>query len=193
VYLLDTAKGYVLERKGSNGFTCYVQRTDYTRQDFRDDLIVPECQDPEGSRTIAPVEFEIERLRIEGKLGPSELKQEIDRRFKTGTYRSPSRPGIAYMLSPIARLYGGPGSNQTVLMNMPHYMFFAPNLKDGDVGAGPPMGMFPYFINPGPMSYVILNVGETEKAQINRQSQDLLKEACAYRRDLCFTKPIANQ
>src|SRR5439155_1964776 len=47
VYVLDPAKGYALERKGKNGFTCYVERTDYTREDFRDDFIVPECQDPD--------------------------------------------------------------------------------------------------------------------------------------------------
>ena len=71
-------------------------------------------------------------------------------------------------------------------MNMPHYMFFTPNLSDKDLGAAPPMGPYPYFINPGPMAYLILNVGETEKAQINRDSQELLKEACVYRSDLCI-------
>ena len=39
VYVLDPARGYILERKGTNGFTCYVQRTDYRREDFRNDLI----------------------------------------------------------------------------------------------------------------------------------------------------------
>jgi hypothetical protein len=193
VYLLDPAKGYVLERKGTNGFTCYVERTDYTRESYRDDFIVPECQDPEGTRTIVPVEFEIERLRLEGRLNPSDLKQEIDRRFKSGTYHSPARPGVVYMLSPIARLYGGPASNETFLMNMPHYMFFAPNLKAEDVGAAPPMGPYPYFINPGPMAYIILNVGESEKAQINRESQDLFKEACSYRTNLCSTMATASR
>jgi hypothetical protein len=89
------------------------------------------------------------------------------------------------MLAPIARLYSGPGSKQTVLMSMPHYMFFAPNLKGEDIGAAPAMGPYPYFINPGPMAYIILNVGETEMAQINRESQNLLREACAARADLC--------
>ena len=189
MFVLDPARGYVIERQGKNGFTCYVQRTDYTREEFRNDLIVPECQDPEGSRTIRPVEFEIERLRIEGKLTPIELKREIDRRFKSGQFHSPSRPGIAYMLSPIARLYGGPGSKETVLMNMPHLMFFAPNLKGEDVGAGPAMGPYPYFLSPGPMGYIIVNVGETEKARINSEEQDLLKEACNSRPDLCLKSP----
>lgn len=35
VYVLDPSHGYTLERKGTNGFTCYVQRTDYLRQDFQ--------------------------------------------------------------------------------------------------------------------------------------------------------------
>lgn len=186
VFVLDPAKGYVLERQGTNGFTCYVQRTDYMREDYGDGYIAPECQDSEGTKSIVPVEFDIERLRAEGKLSPAELKQEIIRRFKDGVYHSPTRPGIAYMLCPVVRLYGGPGSRKTLAMNMPHYMFFVPNLTGKDLGAGPVMGPYPYFINPGPMAYLILNVGETEKAQINRDSEELLKEACAYRSDLCI-------
>src|SRR5713101_2942895 len=105
VYVLDPAKGYVLERKGTNGFTCYVERTDYVREDYSNGFAVPECHDPEGSRTIVPVEFDIERLRAEGKLNPVDLKKEIVRRFKAGIYHSPARTGIAYMLSPIQELY----------------------------------------------------------------------------------------
>ncbi len=186
VFVLDPAKGYVLERQGTNGFTCYVQRTDYVREVYGDDYFAPECQDAEGTKSIVPVEFDIERLRAEGKLNPSQLKQEIVRRFKVGIYHSPARPGIAYMLCPIFRLYKGPESRETAAMNMPHYMFFTPNLTAKDLGAAPPMGPYPYFINPGPMAYLILHVGETEKAQINRESQELLQEACAYRSDFCL-------
>jgi hypothetical protein len=128
VFVLDSAKGYVIERQGTNGFTCYVQRTDYMREDYNDGYIAPECQDTEGTKSIGPVEFDIERLRAEGKLSPTELKQEIVRRFQDGVYHSPARPGIAYMLCPVVRLYGGPGSKKTVAMNMPDYMFFVPTL-----------------------------------------------------------------
>jgi hypothetical protein len=186
VFVLDPAKGYVLERKGTNGFTCYVQRTDYVREDYSDGLVVPECQDPEGTRTIVPVEFDVERLRAEGKLNPAELKKEILRRFTAGVYHSPARTGIAYMLSPVARLYNGPQARATVAMNMPHYMFYAPNLTAKDFGGGPVMGPYPYLISPGPMACIILNVGETEKAKINGDSQDLLKEACTYRSSFCM-------
>ena len=119
VFVLDPAKGYVLERQGTNGFTCYVQRTDYTREDYGDSYFAPECQDTEGTKSIVPVEFDIEHIRAEGKLNPTELKQEIVQRFKDGVYHSPARPGIAYMLSPVARLCGGPGSRETAAMNMP--------------------------------------------------------------------------
>src|SRR6266478_1850402 len=54
VYLLDPAKGYVLSRKGTNGFNCIVVRTDWQFPDqaFRDDIFWPVCYDAEGSKTL---------------------------------------------------------------------------------------------------------------------------------------------
>jgi hypothetical protein len=31
------------------------------------------------------------------------------------------------------------------------------------------MGRYPYLVNPGPHAYMIVNVGETEKAQISKE------------------------
>lgn len=107
VYVLDPAKGYVLERRGSNDFTCFVERTDWVRADFRNDLFIPECFDAEGTKTIVPVSFDVAHLRVEEKLSPRQLKEEIARRFKEGIYRSPERPGISYMLSPIQAEFCG--------------------------------------------------------------------------------------
>ena len=90
------------------------------------------------------------------------------------------------MLSPATRLYGGPGSNETRLMNMPHYMFYGPNLTSKDFGGGPPLGPYPYLINSGPHAYMFLNMGEAEKTRINRESQDLIKDLCAYGSNLCI-------
>jgi hypothetical protein len=185
VYILDLAKGYILERKGGNDFTCFVERTDWVRADFRNDLFIPECFDEEGTKTIVPVSFDVARLRAEGKLSALQLKEEITRRFKEGIYRSPGRPGISYMLSPIQRLYGGPESRDTRTVNMPHYMFYAPNLTKNDVGGGPVMGQYPYLINPGPHAYVIVNVGETEKAQISQEEHEFLKDLCDFRSYFC--------
>ena len=186
VDILDPAKGYVPARQGGNGFNCFVERTDYVREDYRKDLIYPLCFDPEGSKTIMPVSFDVARIRSEGKVSPAALHQEIMRKLKDGIYHSPARPGISFMLSPVTRLYGGPGSNETRLMNMPHYMFYGPNLTSKDFGGGPPLGPYPYLINAGPHAYMILNVGEAEKTQINRESQDLIRDLCAYRSNLCI-------
>jgi uncharacterized protein YndB with AHSA1/START domain len=61
-----------------------------------------------------------------------------------------------------------------------------PNLTSKDFGGGPPLGPYPYLINAGPHAYMILNVGEAEKTRINRESQDLIKDLCAYRSNLCI-------
>ena len=72
VYVLDPAKGYTAEQRGTNDFTCFVERTDWVRADFRNDLFIPECFDAEGTRTIVPVSFDVARLRAEGKLTQSD-------------------------------------------------------------------------------------------------------------------------
>jgi hypothetical protein len=186
IFVLDPKKGYVLERSGGNGFTCFVERTDYVRAQYRDDLLVPICFDPEGTRTIEPVSFDVARIRAEGKLSAQDLKNEIVQRFKDGVYRSPARPGISYMIAPIMRLYMGPGSTDIATMNMPHYMFYAPNLSSVDFGGGKTFGPYPYLANPGPHAYMILHVGAAEKAEINREHQDLLREICNYRNYYCL-------
>ena len=65
VFVLDPAHGYVLERQGTNGFTCYVQRTDYTREDYGDSYFAAECQDAEGTK------FGTERTKK--NLAPAEI------------------------------------------------------------------------------------------------------------------------
>jgi len=185
VFVLDPAKGYIEDRHGSNNFTCFVERTDWVREDYRNDLFIPECFDAEGTKTIVPVSFDVAQLRAQGKLDPHQLKQEIAKRFKEGAYHSPARPGISYMLSPVQRLYGGSNSRTVHFVNMPHYMFYAPNLTSEDVGGGPIMGQYPYLVNPGPHAYVIVNAGETEKAQINHNEQALWQDLCKYRQYFC--------
>src|ERR1700760_1544224 len=51
VYLLDPAKGYYVGQKGSNGFVCFVARTNWEWVEFRKDLFAPIAFDAEGART----------------------------------------------------------------------------------------------------------------------------------------------
>jgi hypothetical protein len=193
IFVLDPRKGYVDDRHGSNGFTCFVERTDYVRAQYRDDLLVPICFDPEGTRTIEPVSFDVARIRAEGKLSAQELKNLIVKRFADGVYHSPARPGISYMIAPIMRLYMGPESKDIATMNMPHYMFYAPNLSSADFGGGKTFGSYPYLANPGPHAYMILHVGAAEKAEINHENQGLLMEICAYRAYYCLDEKASAQ
>jgi len=91
------------------------------------------------------------------------------------------------MIAPVMRGYThGP---IPATMNMPHYMFYAPNVKDKDIG-GNSFGQYPFVLSmsPGRDDYIIMLVGETEKAKILLESKDLLAELCSYREYLCTTE-----
>ena len=190
VYVLDLTKGYVVARKGTNGFSCIVARTEYSREDFGNGLFVPVGYDAEGAKSYLPVYFDVAQLRIEGKLSPADVKRLVEKRFTDGVYHSPGRPGIAYMVAPIITAYHSPGSKEVMTAVMPHLMFYAPNLTAADFGGGPLRGIYPYIFDQGPLGYMIVNLGETEKATILKESQDLLKDLCAFRKELCVTSAV---
>jgi hypothetical protein len=66
VYLLDPARGYMLDRKGTNGFSCFVERIEQERADFRNDVYAAVCFDAEGSEKIVPVWMDTAKMRAEG-------------------------------------------------------------------------------------------------------------------------------
>ena len=74
-------------------------------------------------------------------------------------------------------------------MNMPHYMFYAPGVKDADIGGHGFSKQYPFILDmsPGRDDYIILLVGEAEKAKILEEWKDLLNELCSYRNYLCTT------
>lgn len=187
-YVLDPDKGYVLERKGVNGFSCIVMRTEWSwpQLPFRDDIFVPICYDEEGSNKMLPVWMEAAQMRARG-LTPKQVYADIMKKFDDGTYQKPTRSGISYMVAPFMRTYPDPSATDVVTMTLPHYMFYAPNVKNTDIG-GEPGSQYPFVLpqGPGPHDVIILLVGETEKAKILAESRDLLKELCAYRKYLCL-------
>ncbi|HWA35815.1 MAG TPA: hypothetical protein VG737_16850, partial [Cyclobacteriaceae bacterium] len=67
VYLLDPDKGFYIARKGSNGFICFVLRTEWERGEYRDDLASPISLDAEGAHTIFPAYADAEAMRASGK------------------------------------------------------------------------------------------------------------------------------
>jgi hypothetical protein len=187
-YILDPQKGYVLNHMGSNGVSCIVVRTDwqFASQPFRNDIYWPVCYDSEGARTLLQDYLNAAQLRAEGR-NASEVFREVTKRFGKPDYPNPSRIGVSYMIAPVMRGFtAAPGP---VTMNMPHYMFYAPNVKDRDIGGNGFSQEYPFVLsmNLGRDDYIIMLVGESEKAKIIEESKDLLADLCSYRQFMCTT------
>lgn len=186
-YVVDPAKGYVLNHKGTNGVSCIVVRSDwqFADQPFRSDIAWPVCFDSEGSKTLLQDYLYAAELRAQGK-DAKQAHLEVTKRFGTADYPNPARAGIAYMIAPVMRGFvKGP---EPATMNMPHYMFYAPGVTDADIG-GKPFSHYPFMLrmSPGRDDVIILLVGETEKAAILSESKELLADLCTYRDYLCTT------
>lgn len=192
VYLLDPNKGYYIAHKGSNGFICFVSRTEWEWGEFRKDDAAAISYDAEGARTIFPVSMDVAAMRATGKFTPLQIKNIVIDRIKKGIYKAPAKAGVSYMLAPVMRTYPGkPDRHDVMTMKMPHYMFYAPFVTNTDIG-NIPNGEAdgPVVINPGamwlgerksPYGFIILPVGATERAKIINENKGLLKRLANYK------------
>ena len=171
VWVLDKS-GYAIARQGSNAFTCVVSR--------RAGDLFPVCWDAEGTRALLPLDVDDAQLRLSGKSG-AEIDAIVTERFKSGQYRAPSRPGIAYMLSPVRyRIDEQGGVTRTT--SQPHLMFYGPNLTDADIGGA--RGAFVVINRVGPDGMMIVPVGQKEREAIVSDAQSLIaqvEQAIGYR------------
>lgn len=84
-----------------------------------------------------------------------EVDQDTAERFLRGEYRAPSRPGIAYMLSPEAITSNG----KVLLSTPPHLMIYAPNIDAESLGAVARHPHSPLVLYPGdPHAYIVVFV-----------------------------------
>lgn len=191
VYLLDPAKGYYISRKGTNGFSAYVNRTEWERAEFVQDTYAALGFDAEGAKTLLPIFLDIGNMRATGKYSPAQIRDSVVKRVKDGRYHAPARSGICYMLSPVHR--GRLADVGIVNMVMPHYMFYAPYVDDNDIGGKWGVGGHQPFIGSvgavldkahSIFNYIILAAGEAEKSKIVENSQDLMQKLAAYKPSL---------
>ena len=190
VYVLDPATGYISERAGSNGQSCFVGRTEWKFADYRNDVYDPICYDAAGAKNQMRVWFGVAELRAKG-VKPEAMKKEIEARFRTGAYKAPQRPGVSYMTAPLMRSYMSldPNDKESVMtMSMPHVMYYAPNVSAADAGGlpCPPCAPYPFVFEPGPHGYIIQRLGEAESAKIVADEAELVSELCSYRSALCL-------
>lgn len=190
VYLLDPAKGYYVARRGSNGFVCFVSRTEWEWGEFRKDLFAPMGFDPEGARTNFVPYLDVAVMRASGKYSPAQIRDSVILRIRKGIYKAPGRSGICYMLAPIMRVYTGmPGNENVMTMSMPHYMFYAAHVKDSDIGTDPNSNDGPWLVNPGNSvlgqgngiwGYIIVPAPDAVASRIRQSGKELLQRLAAY-------------
>jgi len=196
VYILNPDKGFEVARKGTNGLHAFVARTGddafrgaWPLTEYRDDILYPISFDAAGAKEQMRVFFDAAEMQAKGT-PPGELKKIIKDRYKTGYYKAPERAGISYMLSPVLRTYFNPEeSDAVVTINMPHVMFYAPNISNEDIGGGRLGGMYPFVILPGPHGYIIQQfLGVTERAAINKEYEEMLARICKIKEVWCLPK-----
>jgi hypothetical protein len=152
IYLLERS-GYAKVHDGSNGFSCLVDRQNPLN-------LEPTCFDAEGSRTTLQTRIFVEEERSKGKT-EDQIKAEVDAGYKSGKFKAPTKPGIAYMLSDAGFLLTP--ANKLVHIP-PHLMFYAPYATDADLGS-PPAGMsMPRLLRAGqPDAYIIVMSGPLKR------------------------------
>ena len=195
VYVLNPDKGFEVARRGSNGFHTFVARTgddsfrgSWPLTAYRDDILYPVSFDSAGVKAQMRVFFDAAQMQAKGT-PPEELKRIIKDHYKTGYYKAPERAGISFMLSPMLRTYFNPDeSDGVVTLNIPHVMYYAPNVSNEDIGGGKLGGMYPFVIMQGPHGYMIQLLGLTERAAINKEYEEMLGRLCKIKDVWCLPK-----
>ncbi|MGO9213435.1 MAG: hypothetical protein ACLP9S_06015 [Syntrophales bacterium] len=203
VYVLDPDKGFEVARKGANGFYAFVARTGddsfrgaWPLTKYRDDILYPISFDSAGAKEQMRVFFDAAEMQAKGT-PPGKLKKIIKDRFKTRYYKAPERAGISFMLSPVLRTYVNPEeSDSVVTLNVPHVMYYAPNVSNEDIGGKLPVIVYssvmpgpPFVIMPGSHGYMIQLYGMTERAAINKEYEEMLARLCKIKEVWCLPKP----
>jgi len=196
VYHLNPQKGYEMVRSGNNGFHAFVARTssDIIRgtwpfSSYPKDLLIPIAFDSAGQSSIMQPWFDIAKMRAAG-ITATKAKQTIQQNFNNQVYTSPNRTGISYMLSPVLRAYMEPDKNDIVAtVNMPHYMFYAPHVKNNaEIGGLLPPASQPFLFRPGPHGYIIQIAGQQEIQSINQEFRSLINRVCKINKDWCLKR-----
>jgi hypothetical protein len=200
VYILNPDKGFEVARQGTNGFHTFVARTgddtfrgSWPFTKYRDDILYPVSFDKAGVGAQMRVFLDAAAMQAKGT-PPGELKKIIKDRFKSGYYNAPDRAGVSYMLSPILRTYLNNDEDDSVgTLNVPHVMYYAPNVSNEDIGGGKLGGMYPFVIMPGPHGYMIQFLGLTERAAINKEYEEMLARLCKIKDVWCLPKRNVGQ
>jgi len=191
IHVLRPDRGFEVAVEGSNGFHALVVRNDpaFVRGDwpypaYRNDLLIPIAFDAAGVPAQMQVLLDVAAARAAGT-PPEELRTRMRAGFAEGYYPVPSRVGLAYMLSPILRAYRDGGETDAVgTFIYPHYMVYAPNITNADIGGGNGNSQ-PFVTEPGPHGYVVIPAGAREREAILEAHAEMLDRLCDLSADWC--------
>jgi hypothetical protein len=134
-----TQSGYVVDRKGDNGYVCMVMRgfaaPTYTPTQLLDlvydsALHAPICFDPNATRTVMPYYELRTKLGMEGR-APEQIAAGIQAAYAKGELPKRNEVSFAYMWSADMNLGGGVGHWH------PHMMVFSPYYENTMLGNNP--------------------------------------------------------
>lgn len=210
VYVLNPDQGFEIARKGTNGFHAFVVRTGtdafrgtWPLKKYRDDILFPLSFDEAGAKAHMRAFFDAAEMQAKGT-PPEELKKIMQERYRKNYYKAPERAGISYMLSPILRTYTNPDADENVMTaDLPHVMFYAPNVSNQDVGGALPKpeefhhlmehGEWQktpdgFVIMQGPHGYMIQFRGVAERGAITSEYEEMLSRLCKIKDAWCLPK-----
>jgi hypothetical protein len=99
VYLLDPKKGYYIGRRGTNGWSTFVNRTEFECVEFAPNVYEPISYSAEGSKAYLPSFFDVATMRTSGKYSPEQIKGSIVKMVKNGEYKPAPGPPLKQALA----------------------------------------------------------------------------------------------
>jgi hypothetical protein len=115
-------------RTGTNGCACIVSR------DLHEGSLYPICFDQEGARTLLFREMMETSLRAKG-LSEAEVRKSVQDASARGELSVPSKPSLAYMMSPKQILFSSQDSSgRRVGSWQPHIMLSGVNVSKKQIG-----------------------------------------------------------
>ncbi len=129
VYVYRVGTGYELHRRGTNGFTCLLNRDAFI---YASTVFKPTCWDRNGRDSYVKVMLAVGEWLAAGN-DTAQIKTKINKGFEDGSFRSPSKAGVAYMIEGDLRL--NTDSGDVLSVEFPgHYMFYAVDVTSADLG-----------------------------------------------------------
>ena len=163
-----TQSGYVVDRKGDNGYVCMVMRgfaaptytpTQLLALVYDSAVRAPICFDPNATKTVMPYYELRTKLGMEGR-APEQIAAGIQAAYARGALPKRNEVSFAYMWSADMNLGGGVGHWH------PHMMVFSPYYENPMLGNNPFGAPLPLVTDDAGTPFAVVVIPVDEKLAI---------------------------